>query len=98
MTVDAKGADAKGAEAGRFETILYEEDGPIGWITLNRPDAGDMFTAVTCQEISDCIEGLRRETRTSVVVFKVAGDRIFKSAERRVGLGCFGQCQYQSSR
>jgi naphthoate synthase len=31
-----------------FETILYEEDGPIGWLTLNRPDDGNMFTPLMC--------------------------------------------------
>lgn len=61
----------------RFETILYEEDGPIGWITINRPEDGNMFTAVTCHEIRDCIEGIRRETRTRVVVLTGAGDKFF---------------------
>src|SRR3546814_1436003 len=86
MTVDAKGAAAKGAEAGRIETILYEEDGPIGWITLNRPDDGNMFTAVTCQEIRDCIEGIRRETRTRVIVLTGAGDRFFCIGGRKEGM------------
>ena len=27
-----------------FNTIIYQEDGPIGTITLNRPDDGNMFT------------------------------------------------------
>ena len=43
-----------------FETILYEEDGPVGTLTLNRPDDGNMFTHVMCHEIRDCIEGVRR--------------------------------------
>jgi naphthoate synthase len=43
-----------------FETILYKEDGPIGWLTLNRPDDGNMFTAQMCHEIRDCINDIRR--------------------------------------
>ena len=39
-----------------FTEILYEEDGPIGTITLNRPDNGNMFTQVMCHEIRDCIQ------------------------------------------
>jgi len=51
-----------------YETIQYAEDGPIGTITLNRPDDGNMFTPVTCHEVRDCIEHVRRETRTRVLV------------------------------
>ena len=60
-----------------FETIFYEEDGPIGRITLNRPDDGNMFTHVMCHEVRDCINAIRRETRTRVVVITGAGDRFF---------------------
>ena len=60
-----------------FTQILYEEDGPVGTITINRPDAGNMFTETMCHEIRDCIEGIRRETRTRVVVLTGAGDRFF---------------------
>lgn len=60
-----------------FKEITYDEDGPIGTITLNRPDDGNMFTETMCHEIRDCIEGIRRETRTRVVVLTGAGDRFF---------------------
>jgi naphthoate synthase len=60
-----------------FETILYKEDGPIGTITLNRPEDGNMFTHVMCHEIRDCINEIRRETRTRAIVITGAGDRFF---------------------
>ncbi len=69
-----------------FETILYEEDGPIGWLTLNRPDDGNMFTAQTCHEVRDCIEAMRHETRTRVLVLSGAGDRFFCIGGRKTGL------------
>lgn len=69
-----------------FETILYEEDGPIGTITLNRPDDGNMFTPVTCHEIRDCIESVRRETRTRVLVLTGAGERFFCIGGRKDGM------------
>ena len=59
-----------------YETILYAEDGPVGTITLNRPDDGNMFTAEMCHEIRDCIEVIRRETRTRVVVLTGAGGSV----------------------
>ncbi len=69
-----------------FETILYEEDGPIGRITLNRPDDGNMFTETMCHEIRDCIESIRRETRTRVVVLTGAGDKFFCIGGRKDGM------------
>lgn len=69
-----------------FEHILYEEDGPIGTITLNRPDDGNMFTERMCHEIRDCINAIRRETRTRVIVLTGAGDRFFCIGGRKDGM------------
>jgi naphthoate synthase len=85
------GALAAGTEARRrgmmeFETILYEEAGPVGTITLNRPDDGNMFTAQMCHEIRDCINAIRRETRTRVLVITGAGDRFFCIGGRKEGM------------
>lgn len=60
-----------------YTEILYAEDGPIGIITLNRPKHGNMFTETMCHELRDCIESIRRETRTRVVVLTGAGERFF---------------------
>lgn len=69
-----------------YETILYEEDGPIGTITLNRPDDGNMFTATTCHEVRDLINEIRRETRTRVIVLTGAGDKFFCIGGRKDGM------------
>ena len=69
-----------------FETILYQEDGPIGWLTLNRPDDGNMFTPQMCHEIRDCINEIRRETRTRVLVITGAGDKFFCIGGRKEGM------------
>ena len=69
-----------------YETILYEEDGPVGTLTLNRPDDGNMFTATMCHEIRDCINEVRRETRTRVLVLTGAGDRFFCIGGRKEGM------------
>jgi len=61
----------------KYQTILYREEGPVGILTLNRPDDGNMFTPVTCIEVRDCIEAIRRETRTRVLVLTGAGDKFF---------------------
>jgi naphthoate synthase len=69
-----------------FNTIIYEENGPIGTITLNRPDDGNMFTVEMCHEIRDCIDAIRRETRTRVIVITGAGERFFCIGGRKEGM------------
>lgn len=69
-----------------FKEILYQEDGPIGTITMNRPDDGNMFTETMCHEIRDCINEIRRETRTRVVILTGAGDRFFCLGGRKDGM------------
>ena len=69
-----------------YQTILYEEDGAIGWLTLNRPDDGNMFTPAMCHEIRDCINEIRRETRTRVLVITGAGDKFFCIGGRKEGM------------
>jgi len=69
-----------------FSEILFEEDGPIGTITLNRPDDGNMFTETMCHEIRECIENIRRETRTRVIVLTGSGDKFFCVGGRKSGM------------
>ena len=69
-----------------LQEIIYEEDGPIGTITINRPQDGNMFTPRTCFEIRDCIDRIRLETRTRVVVLTGAGERFFCIGGRKEGL------------
>lgn len=69
-----------------YQTILYAEDGPVGTITLNRPDNGNMFTVTMCHEIRDCIELMRRETRTRVLVITGAGDKFFCIGGEKTGM------------
>ena len=70
----------------QFETIFYEENGPIGTITLNRPQDGNMFTHQMCHEIRDLINEIRRETRTRVIVLTGAGDKFFCIGGRKEGM------------
>ncbi len=69
-----------------YSEILYAEDGPIGTITLNRPDDGNMFTETMCHEIRECINAVRRETRTRVLVITGAGDKFFCIGGRKEGM------------
>src|SRR5436305_10452575 len=76
----------KGASPMGYETILYAEDGPVATLTLNRPDDGNMFNPTMCHEVRDCINAVRRETRTRVLVITGAGNRFFCIGGRKEGL------------
>ena len=45
-----------------------------------------MFTETMCHELRDCIEGIRRETRTRVVVLTGAGDKFFCIGGQKDGM------------
>src|SRR2546421_9749002 len=46
-----------------------------------------MFNATMCHELRDCINAIRRETRTRVIVITGAGERFFCICGRKDGLG-----------
>lgn len=69
-----------------YTEIKYQEDGPIGTITLNRPQDGNMFTETMCHEIRDCINAIRRETRTRVIIITGEGDKFFCIGGRKDGM------------
>lgn len=69
-----------------MNTVLYEEDGVIGRITMNRPDNGNMFNPEMCRELKAVLEETRLETRTRVLVLTGAGDRFFCIGGEKEGL------------
>jgi naphthoate synthase len=69
-----------------FETIVYEQDGVLGRITLNRPDSGNMFNPQMCRELKAVLEQTRLETDTRVLVLTGAGDRFFCIGGEKEGL------------
>jgi naphthoate synthase len=69
-----------------FTEIDYREEGPVGTLTLNRPEDGNMFTETMCHEIRDCINEIRRETRTRVLVITGAGEKFFCIGGRKEGM------------
>jgi len=66
--------------------VLRQDDAGIATLTLNRPDDGNMFTPQMCHEIRDCINDIRRETRTRVLVITGAGDKFFCIGGRKEGM------------
>ncbi len=62
---------------GDFETILYEEDDGVAWVTLNRPEVHNAFNRRMQEELRSLWRGLRHNEDVRCVVLSGAGERAF---------------------
>ena len=60
-----------------YQDILYEVDGGIATITINRPDKMNAFRGITCEELVDAMNRAGWDRKIAVVVLTGAGDRAF---------------------
>ena len=60
-----------------YGDILFEHEGDIAWITINREEKGNAFRIQTCREMIDAIETARRDPDCRSIVLTGAGERFF---------------------
>ncbi len=60
-----------------FASLIYETDGPVAWVTLNRPDRHNAFDATLAEEIQGIWRQLRYDDSIRAVVLTGAGDKAF---------------------
>ncbi|MDX6613614.1 MAG: enoyl-CoA hydratase [Blastocatellia bacterium] len=65
------------AMAGAFETLLVERRGPVGIVTINRPDKRNALNIKTREEGAVVLEQLQDDDNIRVVVITGAGDKAF---------------------
>ncbi len=56
-----------------YETLLVERRGAVGWLTFNRPDAGNAMNARMMQELEAAWQELDRDDAVRVIVNTGAG-------------------------
>ncbi len=56
-----------------YETLLVERDGPVGWITFNRPDVGNAMNATMFGELEQAWRELDADPKVRVIVNTGAG-------------------------
>jgi enoyl-CoA hydratase/carnithine racemase len=61
----------------RFETLLYEIDGGVATITLNRPDRHNAFTVVMGRELKQVWAEVKRDPAVVCAIVTGAGDKAF---------------------
>ena len=72
-----------------YETLLYEIDGPVLTITLNRPDKLNAYTAVMGIELADAFHRADEDDDIRVVIVTGAGRGFCAGADISGGAGAF---------
>ena len=72
-----------------FEQILYEKDGPILTITLNRPDKLNAFTGQMMQEIIEAMDTADADDEVRAIIFTGAGRGFCAGADLSAGKDTF---------
>jgi len=60
-----------------YENIVFEKDGLVGILTINRPKSLNALNPATVREIGDCVEAVRQDNTIRCLIITGAGDRAF---------------------
>jgi len=60
-----------------YEVIIYEKQDDIAYVTLNRPQALNVYNIQMRDELYQALEAIKDDPDVKVAVFKGAGDRAF---------------------
>jgi enoyl-CoA hydratase len=60
-----------------FETIIYEKKNRLAYITLNRPEALNVYNIKMRDELYQALGAIRDDADIRVAIFRGAGDRAF---------------------
>lgn len=62
---------------GIFETVIFENDRSIAFVTLNRPKALNIYNMKMRDELFQIAGAIKEDNEIRVVIFKGAGDKAF---------------------
>ena len=60
-----------------FETLLYEKLDSIAYVTLNRPQALNVYNIRMRDDLYEVLNAIKQDDEVSVAIFKGAGDKAF---------------------
>jgi enoyl-CoA hydratase/carnithine racemase len=60
-----------------FETVIFEKQGPIAYITLNRPRVLNVYSVQMRDDLFEVLSAIKIDDEVRVVVVKGAGDKAF---------------------
>ena len=62
-----------------FATLIYEKDGGIAWVTLNRPEVLNALNIEMRDELWQVLHALQDDPDVAVAIFKGAGEQAFSA-------------------
>ncbi len=62
-----------------FDTLIYDKQDAIAWITLNRPQVLNAINMRMRDELWDVVQAVRDDPEVQVVIFRGAGERAFSA-------------------
>ena len=63
------------------QTLSIEQRGPVEWVTLNRPEAGNALNPELVEALANYFEALRDREAIRIVVLKAAGKHFCVGAD-----------------
>lgn len=60
-----------------FKTILYEKKGYVGYVTLNRPQALNVYNIQMRDDLYEVLNAIKDDPDVRVAIFKGAGEKAF---------------------
>jgi len=60
-----------------YQDILYKVEDGVAWLTINRPEKGNLFRPQTIRELTHAFQRVREDADLRVAVLTGAGDRFF---------------------
>lgn len=64
-------------DADRWTDIAVRKDGPVAWVTLNRPGKANCVRPQMQDELMQALDGLDRDRDVRVVILDAAGEKVF---------------------
>jgi enoyl-CoA hydratase len=78
-----------GAETSAFEQLLFEADGPVARVTLNRPERHNALSMQLSEELIHALELVQRSQTVKVLIIQGAGET-FCSGDDITEMGSWG--------
>jgi enoyl-CoA hydratase len=60
-----------------FETVLYEKNGPVAYMTLNRPKSLNAYSVQMRDDLYEVLGAIRDDDEVRVIIVKGAGEKAF---------------------